>query len=258
MRRSILSIALFALAACGGSATDVGPTRYNFAVVDGRNQTSAAGDATLTNRITSQLTRDPQGKFAVLDFLLPTKAYAQGISLAGEPVAGAIVCGRVAPIGEPQVVPLCAFTLADGKAANVVQPGTKAGTYNILFTAQVPSQEPVKDSTTVVVEAGPMAGTIFLRGRSWGCWTIFPDIGVVDQYGNAVPYRFVTTGPLAHVASGVIGAPDARTLVADRLGGQPTGTFRGETQAVDVEVASGVIASGQLFVRTAGCVDLEF
>lgn len=148
-------VALILLAACGSSATDTGPTRYNFGIVDGANQVSTAGDAALAKRVTSQLTRDPNGTFAtrVFDFLAPTIAYAQGLVLSGTPVAGAIVCGREAKLGEPQIVPLCAFTLSDGKAANAVQPGTKAGKFNILFTAQVPATEPVKDSTTVTVNA---------------------------------------------------------------------------------------------------------
>src|SRR3954469_10676150 len=136
--RAALSIAIIALAACG-SATDTVPARYNFAVVDGRNQQSVAGATSLAKPITTQLTRDPQGEFAsrVLDLFKPAIAYAQTISLAGDPVPDAIVCGRESGQGEPKVVPLCAFTLADGKAANSVQGGTKAGTYTILFTAQV-------------------------------------------------------------------------------------------------------------------------
>jgi hypothetical protein len=165
MRTLLLCATVLSITACGGtSSTAVHLTRWNFAVVDGRNQAAAAGSGTLANRITSQLTRDPQGTFAsraldrVGDFVLPALAYAQGISLAGEPVEGAIVCGREAAPGEPQVQPLCAFTLADGKAANTVVPGTKAGTYNIVFTAQVQSEEPVKDSTTVIVQPGPAVG----------------------------------------------------------------------------------------------------
>jgi hypothetical protein len=249
---------LATLAACG-SSTDTAATRYNFAVIDGRGQTSTAGTATLAKPITSQLTRDPQGQFAtrVFDLLAPAKAYAQGLTLAGDPVANAIVCGREAATGEPQVVPLCAFTLADGKAPNVVQPGTKAGTFNMVFTAQVPSQEPVIDSTTVTVEAGPMASTVFVHGTGFQCWTLFPALNVKDQYGNAVAYRFVTKGSFAHVASDVLGTEGARTLMADAATDPATPT---EFQSVDVEVASGVIATGRLTVPSlaAGCVSLDF
>lgn len=192
--RSISLVLIAALLAACGSSTTPGPTRYNFAVVDGRNQTSTAGDVTLASPIRSMLTRDPQGQFAsgVLTFLLPTAAYAQGLTLAGTPVANAIVCGRVAPIGEPQVVPLCAFTLADGKAANVVQGGTKAGTYNILFTAQVTAQAPVVDSTTVIVKAGPIDPGFHVTGNPivFSPATI-PETAVHDSYGNAVPFVIV-------------------------------------------------------------------
>lgn len=262
MKRFLL---LLAVVACGGS-TDVRPTRYNFAVIDGANQVSKAGDATLAKSITVQLTRDPQGRFAtrVLDFFAPAVAYAQQLSLAGNPVAGEIVCGRESGPGEPKVVPLCAYTLADGKAANTVQGGTKAGTYNILFTAQVPSQAPVVDSTTVTVEAGAYASTLFVHGNGFGCWTYFPDFDprfggapfVGDRYNNAVPYRFVTKGPFAHVMSDIVGSVGARTFVADSL----TESARQESQPVSVEDTTGVIATGTLTVPSLspGCVTLSF
>jgi hypothetical protein len=253
--RAIPALLLAVLAACG-SSTETSPTRYNFAVVDGLNQKSTAGDLALAKPITAQLTRDPGGKFAsrVFDFLRPSIAYAQGLTLAGVPVADQIVCGRESAPGEPKVVPLCAYTLANGKAANTVQGGTKAGTYNILFTAQVPAQEPVVDSTTVTVEAGPMAAHDFLPGHGFQCWTVFPAINVRDKYGNAVPYRFVTKGQFAHVAGDVMGAESALTFVTDAV----TDATKGESQAVTVEVSSGVIATGVLTVPRAGCVSLDF
>lgn len=212
MRRlSILFVALV-LAACG-SSTDTAPARWNFAVVDGANQASVAGTAQLPKAITSQLAQDPNGKFAsnrVLDFLLPTVAYAQTLTVAGTPVANAIVCGRVAPIGEPQVVPLCAFTLADGKAANSVQPGTKAGTYNVLFTAQVASQLPVQDSTTVTVAAGPADPNLHIGGSDMPATTdTIPANAVRDIFGNSVPFA-IQSDSLITVAGKVAGTVDAR------------------------------------------------
>ena len=261
MRASILCAVALVLSACG-SSTDVAPTRYNFAIVDGRNQASVAGTAQLAAPITSQLTKDPQGKFAtrVFDFFAPAVAYAQGLTLSGTPVANAIVCGRVAPIGEPQVVPLCAFTLADGRAANAVQPGTKAGKYNILFTAQVPATEPVKDSTTVTVAAGPVAANryyvpgVTLNGLSpfqVDVSTVPSDIYVVDQFNNRVPYRLVATGP-AHTVSDSLGALSGRTVVADPgelCSNSCSGTFRPEEWGtVDVITPAGTIATGKLRV----------
>jgi len=258
MRGKVLGFLLVAAVACGG-ATDTGPTRYNFAVIDGRNQVSVAGDATLAKPITSQLTRDPQGKFAtrVLDFLAPAIAYAQTLTLSGTPVANAIVCGREAKAGEPQVIPLCAFTLTDGTAANSVHGGTKAGKFNILFTAQVTSQLPVADSTTVAVAAGAMASQSF-TGVGFSCWTVVEPERVLDQYGNPVPYRFVTTGTLAHTASNVLGSDGARTFVADRQSLSANGVV--ESQPVTVETAGGVIATGKLTVPnlSQACVWLNF
>jgi hypothetical protein len=198
MRASILCAAALVLSACG-SSTDTLPTRYNFAVIDGRNQASVAGSAQLAKPITSQLARDPNGQFAsgLFNWLAPAVAYAQTLTVAGTPVANAIVCGRETLAGEPKVVPLCAFTLADGKAANSVESGTKAGTYNIVFTAQVPTQAPVKDSTTVTVAAGPAvgAGGGQCNTDQPGCYLV--SVGDVldlhitfnrawDQYNNAV------------------------------------------------------------------------
>lgn len=248
MRYLLAFLGMVAVLGCG-SATDAGPTRYNFAVVAGANQSSTAGTPRLVSPITSQLTRDPQGTFAsraldrVGDFMLPALAYAQGINLAGDPVAGAIVCGRVAPIGEPQVVPLCAFTLSDGKAANTVEPGTKAGTFDVVFTAQDVGQQPIKDSTMVTVLPGPMASHRFTYGSGFICYTIFPADYVKDQYGNSVPYRMLTTGPAAHVVSDVMGSEGARTFVADADSNVPAGSPPGQGQPVTVEVSSGVIAT---------------
>ena len=258
MRTVALVLALLSIAC--SSSTDTGPVRYNFAVIGGMNQASVAGASVLATPITSQLTRDPQGKFAtrVFDFFAPAVAYAQGLVLSGTPVANAIVCGREATVGEPQVVPLCAFTLADGKAANSVQPGTKAGTFNILFTAQVPSTAPVKDSTTVTVNAGVMASHNFPHGIEFSCWTVFPAINVLDQYSNPVPYRFVTTGTLAHAVSNVLGTEGARTFATDRQSLSVNGVV--ESQPVTVETAGGVIATGKLTVPnlSAACIWLNF
>lgn len=216
MRVALICLAVVALAACGG-ATDTKPVRYNFAVVDGANQKSTAGSPVLEKKITAQLTRDPQGEFAtrVFDFLAPKLAYAQAINLPGEPVEGAIVCGREALPGEPQVQPLCAFTLADGKAANTVVPGTKAGTFNVVFTAQVTSQEPVKDSTTVIVEAGPAnpnyhsSTSPYLQSPA-----VVDPTAVQDQYGNAVAFSVVSDGRIG-VVGATAGTAEARTVTFD-------------------------------------------
>jgi len=244
------------LLACG-SATDTGPTRYNFAIVDGLNQSSPAGTPTLAKPITSQLTRDPQGKFAtrVFDFFAPAIAYAQTLVLPGEPVAGQLVCGEETGDGEPKIVPLCAFTLVDGKAANSVQVGTKAGVYTMRFTAQITTEMPVKDSTTVTVLPGPAASHRF--NGSLICWTVFPADYVKDQYGNLVPYRMLTTGPAAHVVSDVMGSEGARTFVVDAEWNLPD---NGPGQAVTVEVATGVIATGEITTTSISinCVWLQF
>jgi hypothetical protein len=262
MRSLLLLSAISLTLACGG-ATDTRATRYNFALIDGVNQSSVAGAAALPKPVTSQLTRDPNGKFAdrILDFVGPAAAYAQQIALAGTPVANAIVCGRESLPGEPKVVPLCAFTLADGKAVNTVESGTKAGTYNVVFTAQVPSQQPVTDSTKVVVEAGPMDSHVFIHGNGFTCWTVFPEYSALvggafvrDKYGNAVPFRFVTKGPYAHVLSDVIGSEGARTFVVDT----PTDRAQQQSQPVTVELAGGQeIATGNL-TSSAACVSLDF
>jgi hypothetical protein len=205
--------ALLVFCVACGSATDTPPVRYNFGIVDGRDQRSTAGAAQLAKSVTTQLTRDPQGEFAsrVLDFFKPVVAYAQSLSLAGDPVANAIVCGRESAPGEPKVVPLCAYTLADGKAANIVEGGTKAGTYTILFTAQVPSQAPVVDSTTVTVDPGAadtviaaVAGWLFV-GEGKGIQLSQLVIHAADRYGNLVTSSpTVTDVGKWSVANGVI------------------------------------------------------
>lgn len=252
--------AIVLLFACGDgkSLVDPGPTRYNFGIVGGANQTSVAGANQLPQPVTSQLTKDPNGKFAnrLRDFILPLKAFAQGLQMPGTPVAGALVCAREAAPGEPTAFPLCAFTLADGKAPITVKGGTKAGSHWVKFSAQVQSQQPVTDSTIVTVVAGPVASHKFWKGTGYLCWTVFPADFVVDQYGNAVPYRFVTTGPLAHVASDTLGSPGARTFIVDRASIYANGAF--ESQPVSVQVATGTIAAGKIETRTAACVDLHF
>lgn len=247
MRTPLLLVSLVALSACGGGDSLAPlPTRYNFGVVDGANQVSTAGVPVLGQPITSQLTRHAEGTFARLQrLLLPPFAYAQGLTMPGTPVAGALVCAREAGPGEPQAFPLCAFTLADGKAPIEIKGGTKAGVHQIVFSAQVPSQQPVRDSTTVTVLAGPMASHRFID-TGFICWTVFPADGVKDQYGNAVPYRMRTTGPAAHFLSDVLGSEGARTIVADTEMYVPAGSAPGLGQPVTVEVATGVIATGEI------------
>lgn len=263
--RILLAVAVLIVAGCGdGKAlVDPGPTRYNFGIVDGANQSSVAGANQLPQPVTSQLTKDPNGKFAnrLRDFILPLKAFAQGLQMPGTPVAGALVCAREAGPGEPTAFPLCAFTLADGKAPITVKGGTRAGSHWVRFSAQVQSQQPVTDSTIITVVAGPVASHKFSKGSGYLCWTVFPADFVVDQYGNPVPYRFVTAGPLAHVASDTLGSVGARTFVADRAStytatSDHSGFF--ESQPVTVETATGTIAAGKIEVRGATCVDLHF
>lgn len=223
--RVLPAVIALLVAACG-SSTDTGRTRYNFAVVDGGNQRSAAGTPSLQKQITSQLTRDPNGTFAsrVFDFVAPAKAFAQGLSLAGTPIADQIVCGEETAPGEPKVVPLCAFTLADGRAANSVQGGTKAGVYTMRFTAQVPSQEPVKDSTTVTVEAGPADPNFRITGNPIvSSPATLPASAVVDLYGNAVPYYVVGDANIT-VSDKTAGSAAARTLTF-KDGAAPDGTM---------------------------------
>ena len=152
------------------------------------------------------------GSSRSLDFLLPSVAYAQGITLSGTPVANAIVCGREAKPGEPKVVPLCAFTLADGKAANSIQGGTKSGTYHILFTAQVPSQLPVMDSATVTVSPGSVDPQLHVSSQDFGrSVDTIPANAVVDIFGNSVPFA-IQSDSLITVAGKVAGTVDARRI----------------------------------------------
>jgi hypothetical protein len=249
MRRIISALALAAaIAACGGS-TDTGPLRYNFAVIAGKNQESTAGAVTLAAPITTELTRDKNGTFArgAFDFLLPREAFAQSLTMTGVPVAGALVCAREAQPGEPQAVPLCAFTLADGTAPIAIKGGTKAGVFVIAFTAQVQTQLPVKDSTTTIVNAGPVSINRYTGGISiFGQTPLVVDNGpgdplVLDAYNNRVPYKLVPSG-FVHAVSDTLGALSARTLVID-ANGQGT---------IDVVTKAGVIATGKLTVTAAG------
>lgn len=260
--RHLVAVALLALVGCGDGkgVIDPGPTRYNFGIVDGADQSSVAGASSLGKPITSQLTKDPQGKFAArfMDFLLPLKAYAQGLTMPGEPVAGALVCAREAGPGEPKAFPLCAFTLADGKAPIAITGGTKAGKFTVVFSAQVQTQQPVRDSTTVQVNAGPMASHRFQPGSGFVCWTTFPADYVKDEFENSVPYRFVTTGPLAHVVSDTLGSEGARRFAVDRPSTNDNKGGPWESQPVTVETAAGVIATGKLDTRSRTCVDLQF
>jgi hypothetical protein len=249
MRTVIVLLVAAVLSACS-SSTDTQSTRYNFAVIDGANQLSSAGAPTLTRPITSQLAADPHGQFAWADLLLPTKAFAQSVTVNGTPIAGALVCANQSQPGEPQAVPLCAFTLADGKAPISVKGGTKAGTFTINFTAQVQSELPVMDSTTVTVAPGPMVVNGFAPGHEFFCFNTpatFPDAVLKDEFGNGVPYGFAVTGP-AHVLPGAIGTAEARTIVADKDG---QGT-------VQVVIGDGsVVASGKLTIAGV-CVTLDF
>jgi hypothetical protein len=244
-------VVIAALTACGGNSTDTGPLRYNFAVIAGKNQESTAGAVTLAAPITTELTRDKNGTFArgAFDFLLPREAFAQSLTMTGTPVAGALVCAREAQPGEPQAVPLCAFTLADGTAPIAIKGGTKAGTFVIAFTAQVQTQLPVKDSTTTIVNAGPVTINRYVPGITIGGQTpLIVDNGpgdplVLDAFGNRVPYKLVPSG-FVHVLSDTLGALSARTLVID-ADGQGT---------IDVVTKAGVLSSGKITVTGAGSV----
>lgn len=280
MRHFTLAAAVLSLAACGdGKALiDPGPTRYNFGIVDGANQSSVAGANQLPQPITSQLTKDPGGKFAtrLKNFVLPVIAFAQGLQMPGEPVAGALVCAREAGPGEPTAFPLCAFTLGNGKAPITIKGGTKAGVHHVVFSAQVPAEEPVKDSTVVTVEAGPPTIIVINEGGSYpgrASPGVFPADMLRDQFGNLVPFRLIvdsiptglrsiSTGQpvagaapkyFAHTVGDTIGTVAARTIAVDSAGpvlsagSSPAivvGTFR-------ILTAQGVVATGSIQTRVS-------
>lgn len=259
--RALFVLSLLSLAACGGTgSTATVPTRYNFGIVDGANQRSVAGTAALAKPVTAMLTRDPQGHYAsrVFDWFAPAIAYAQSLTVPGDPVPNKLVCGEETGVGEPKIVPLCAFTLADGKAANSVQGGTKAGTYTMRFTAQVTTQMPVKDSTTVTVEAGALAKNNLTGLTQFGLSPLAFDNGtsayLQDAFGNRIAYRLEVTGP-AHVAGDIFGDLSARTVVADPAGlctDNCSGTFRPEEWGkVSVVTKDGPIATADLHVSYA-------
>lgn len=258
---AIVMAFLFTLAACGGGdAIAPLPDRYNFGVVDGANQSQVAGASTLGQPITSQLTRHEQGKFARLQrIILPPFAYAQGLTMPGTPVAGAIVCAREADPGEPKAFPLCAFTDANGKAPITIQGGTKAGAFRVVFTAQVQSQQPVRDSTAVTVEAGPIAFNFYtVCGSRFGgpvpTWTVDNlSVGqpfVRDQYGNRVPYRLVVNGDVATVQGETLGTLAARTLVRVKDG---TATVSVVTGAATIASATLRVFSNEMLIDTPNC-----
>jgi hypothetical protein len=280
MRRLLSAVALVAaIAACGGSGTDTGPLRYNFGVVAGKNQISTAGAATLGAPITTELTRDKNGTFArgPFDFLLPNAAFAQALTMPGTPVAGALICAQQSAAGEPQAVPLCAFTLADGTAPIAIKGGTKAGTFVMAFTAQLQTQMPVKDSTTVTVNAAQASYSTLDHGTSYPTRAapgVFPADILVDSYGNVVPFRIVVdsapTGlkPLvtgqstvgfaaprafAHAMGDTIGTIAARTIVVDSAGpilqkGSDPAIILGTIQLV---TAQGVVGRGSIQARVS-------
>lgn len=247
MKRTITILAAV-LIACSSTSTDTGPPRFNFGVVAGRNQSSIAGAASLSEPITTELTRDKNGTFAgrALELLSPRSAFAQTLTMTGTPVSGAIVCAREAAPGEPQASPLCAFTLADGTAPITIKGGTKAGVFVVTFTAQVETQQPVKDSTTVTVSAGAITVNSFTDKQTLlvGAASI-PDLVyhlLQDRYGNAIPYR-ILTDCCAHAPNATVGAGVPWPLVADKVG---TGTFW-------VIVASGdTVGTGSLRVYDNG------
>lgn len=262
MRSVFLAIPFaYALTACGETTTAPRALRYNFGVVDGANQVSTAGVPTLGQPITSQLTRHEQGKFARLQrIILPPFAYAQGLVMPGIPVAGAIVCAREADPGEPKAFPLCAFTDVNGKAPITIQGGTKAGAFRVLFTAQVQSQQPVRDSTTVTVEAGPITFNFFtlcgsLTGGPVPTWTVdnIPNGQplVRDQFGNRVPYKLVVTGDVATVQGDTLGTLAARTLVKVKEG---TATVSVVSKTATIATLPLTVSSNLMVMETQRCL----
>lgn len=213
-----LAAALLGATACGGS-TDVGATRYNFKVIRGLNQTAAAGSSKVGNPIVSKLTTAPDGQFASRsrwNFLRPRVAFAQEISVKGNPVVGGVVCAPIPKAGEPTPFSICTNTLADGTAPFAYTPGTKAGVYNIKFVAQTETSSLVTDSTTLIVEAGPAdpnyrgsLGNPYLHSPA-----VIDSTAVQDQYGNAVAYRIVSDGRVTVIGT-TLGQVDARTIVFD-------------------------------------------
>jgi hypothetical protein len=226
MRKLSLFVLTLAIAACS-SSTATQPTRYNFAVVAGQNQQSTASDAAPEQSVKSMLTSDPNGTFAsrvldrVGDFLAPAVAYAQGLTLTGTPVANTLVCGREAKPGEPTVVPLCVYTLPDGTAPSAIKAGTKAGTYTMPYSAQVPGQSPLPDSTPftvlpgapVQIGVGNFGGDSILVGATYDLHKAITV--VVDKYSNAIYTMGDTTSnyspsyAVRGAVSDVPAAPDA-------------------------------------------------
>lgn len=192
----LLALALVAACDSGGTNPEDGPVKVG--IVSGNNQVVVAAPAkALPAPIVAQLVRLPNGTYALLqnaaDFVLPTKAYAQGIVLTGSPIPGGVVCGLPADSLRPlKPMIACVNTGADGKVSYPFSHGTVAGESKGIVQASINGVVVTLDTARATVVHGPVAAMGgFLRDTAVTPgqvidFTTFP-VSVIDYYGNRIP-----------------------------------------------------------------------
>jgi hypothetical protein len=247
-------------AACGsGSAAPIADGPVKVGVMAGNNQTvPAARSARLPKNVGVQAVRLPNGSVAlrVLDAMLPPKAYAQTGVVS---VPGVVACPD-SPDPKHALIPevLCTATGADGIAWFTFHSDSIAGVSKALVKATVNQVTVITDSVLATILPGAASPTYRTSNIPIANFpAIMPAGSVVDQFGNALPFRIVSDGRIV-VQGDTVGTVAARTIVAAPANTPSSGYVVELQGANDVLLgrARYLTASGQLQQWTAAGVSL--
>jgi hypothetical protein len=148
----VASASILLLGACDGPNGPNGPLALG--IVSGNHQTAIAGDDQLTEPVIGKMVRTPSGSIAWSWLVSP--AYADGTTVNGSPVAGAVVCAVSVTEGGLEPFTPCTNTAEDGTAVFFFSPGTKAGEAKSEIRGTVNAQPAVFDTVVAAIQPGPV------------------------------------------------------------------------------------------------------
>lgn len=211
MSRSMFAAALILMSACGDSTKPATLGPLDSRIIEGDRQAGTAG-GTPPARVVELVFRNelalaPKSR---LDWMLPTFAFAQSVTIHAQP-------NSVACVGEEQhdLVPKtrCVNTDSVGQSRfDWIAMPTKVGTYKALLNATYGLEATTFDTVTIVVAAGPADSSAFIDNFSPRTSPAGFGAALSDKFGNSVPYRIPADARLTPQDT-VLGSAGARTVV---------------------------------------------
>lgn len=217
----VMAVAL-AIAGCRSSNAPEPLGKLDSRITQGEKQRLRAG-AWTPDAVVDQVFRQPAqtSAYQVPDLwervLLPKVVYAlQLIGIKVQP--NSIVCrhrNQEFVITEKD----CVNSDVQGNALFRLLPSTKAGTHYVIFSATFGTEQTVPDTSVVTIRPAPFdSGKVYDNIAPRTSPATLPAVGLVDPYGNLIPFRVPSDGNRIVAQDTTLGTAAARTVTFTAAG----------------------------------------